>query len=176
MMLTLGQAAKAVNVSKSTISRAIKEGRMSSSRTDNGEYQIDPAELFRVYPIKAQENAGIESLDSSSAIGVDELRNQIKQLRDRLRDKDQHIETLQRQVDDVQKDREHWRQQATYLLEDKREKETTITANLSSEQELREKLAQEKALQEQIVVRLTDMQNSFEKVRGSWIGRLFFKI
>ena len=48
--LTLGEAEKEVGVTKSTISRAIKDGRMSANRNENGHYQIDPAELFRVYP------------------------------------------------------------------------------------------------------------------------------
>ena len=50
IFLTLGEAEKEVGVTKSTISRAIKDGRMSANRNENGHYQIDPAELFRVYP------------------------------------------------------------------------------------------------------------------------------
>lgn len=48
--LTLGEAEKEVGVTKSTISRAIKDGRLSANRNEHGHYQIDPAELFRVYP------------------------------------------------------------------------------------------------------------------------------
>jgi len=51
--LTLGEAEDEVGVAKSTISRAIKAGRLSASRNEHGHYQIDPAELFRVYPPKA---------------------------------------------------------------------------------------------------------------------------
>jgi hypothetical protein len=49
-MLTLGTAAKAAGVSKSTVHRAIKSGRMSARSKDGASYQIDPAELFRVFP------------------------------------------------------------------------------------------------------------------------------
>src|SRR5215213_4495234 len=49
-MFTLGTAAKAAGVSKSTIHRAIKSGRMSARTKDGSGYQIDPAELFRVFP------------------------------------------------------------------------------------------------------------------------------
>jgi len=48
--LTLGEAEKEVGVTKSTISRAIKDGRLSAKRNEHGHFQIDPAELFRVYP------------------------------------------------------------------------------------------------------------------------------
>ena len=50
MFYTLGQAAKATGKSKPTIQRAIKAGRMSAILTDQGHYEIDPAELYRVYP------------------------------------------------------------------------------------------------------------------------------
>lgn len=48
-MLSMGQAARETGVSKATIHRAIKSGRLSALRQDDGSYQIDPAELFRVY-------------------------------------------------------------------------------------------------------------------------------
>lgn len=47
MSYTLGQAAKAADVSKTTIQRAIKSGRLSASRQDDGSYVIGPAELHR---------------------------------------------------------------------------------------------------------------------------------
>lgn len=50
MAYTLGQAAKATGLSKPTLSDAIKKGRISASKDDFGRYQIDPAELHRVYP------------------------------------------------------------------------------------------------------------------------------
>jgi excisionase family DNA binding protein len=48
-MFSLSQAAKLAGVSKATIHRAIKSGRLSATRQDDGSYQIDPAELYRVY-------------------------------------------------------------------------------------------------------------------------------
>jgi len=42
-MLTLGAAARLAGVSKSTLARAIKAGRMSAaSRRENGSYELDP--------------------------------------------------------------------------------------------------------------------------------------
>ena len=50
-MYTLGTAAKATGMAKSTIHRAIKRGIISARSTMDGRgYQIDPAELHRVYP------------------------------------------------------------------------------------------------------------------------------
>jgi predicted site-specific integrase-resolvase len=45
MSYTLGTAAKAVGKSKATISKAIKSGRISATKHDNGSYTIDAAEL-----------------------------------------------------------------------------------------------------------------------------------
>jgi len=49
-VFTLGQAAKETGLAKSAISRAIKTGRLSAVRKENGSFEIDPAELLRVYP------------------------------------------------------------------------------------------------------------------------------
>lgn len=50
MVYTLGDAAKATGKSKATISKAIKSGRISATKDETGTFQIDPAELHRVYP------------------------------------------------------------------------------------------------------------------------------
>jgi hypothetical protein len=49
---TLNQAAKACHKSKSAILEAIRAGRLSAGRDDKNQWQIDPAELFRVYPTR----------------------------------------------------------------------------------------------------------------------------
>ena len=53
-MLTLGQAARLTGLGKTTITRAIKAGRLSATRRDDGSYEIDPAELHRVYSIQLE--------------------------------------------------------------------------------------------------------------------------
>ena len=92
-MLTLGQAAKETDTAKSVISRAIKTGRISANRKANGTYEIDPAELFRVYPRNSGDNPQVEQLatpqehhEERREIGVlRELIDEIKNERDNLR-------------------------------------------------------------------------------------------
>ena len=48
--MSLAQAAKTAGKSKPTLLRAIKSGKLSASRTASGAYEIDPAELARVFP------------------------------------------------------------------------------------------------------------------------------
>src|SRR3954468_21594248 len=52
-MLTLGQAAKLAGVGKTTLTRAIRAGRLSATPRDGGGYMIDPAELERVYTLRS---------------------------------------------------------------------------------------------------------------------------
>ena len=56
-MHTLGTAAKATGKSKSTILRAIRDGKLSASKNVHGAYQIEPAELHRVYPAQVAQRS-----------------------------------------------------------------------------------------------------------------------
>ena len=57
MYLSLGKAAKEAGVAKSTISKALSSGKLSYREKNSDGYQIDPAELFRVYPKTAKTDA-----------------------------------------------------------------------------------------------------------------------
>ena len=49
-MHTIATAAAAVGRNKTAILRAIKAKKISVAKDENGEWQIDPAELHRIYP------------------------------------------------------------------------------------------------------------------------------
>jgi excisionase family DNA binding protein len=50
MGLSLREAAELANVSKSTIFRAIRAGRLSATRLEDNGFSIEPVEILRVYP------------------------------------------------------------------------------------------------------------------------------
>ena len=50
MKYSLSDAAKATGKNKTTIQRAIKNGKISADKGSSGAYEIDPAELHRVFP------------------------------------------------------------------------------------------------------------------------------
>jgi hypothetical protein len=111
---TLGTAARAAVVSKTTIRRAIEKGRLSATRRDDGSYEIDPAELHRAFP--GHGDAAGTMARSVTANDTGELRVEVEMLRERLEEKDAVIS-------DLREDRDHWRaqaEQATRLLTDQR--------------------------------------------------------
>ena len=123
MVYTLGEAAKATGKSKSTISKALKNGRISALKGSNGTYRIDPSELHRVYPITIQETGVIkqEGTPKSSEVNI-KNENKIRELEILLKASKQRLEDRGEQLSDIKEDRDKWRQQATALLGDKRSK------------------------------------------------------
>jgi hypothetical protein len=110
MYSSLGMAAKAAGVSKSTILRAINSHRISAGKTDTGDWQIDPAELHRVFPPAPQPadragNGAVERGATAPEHHETALQAQIDGLR-------QVSELLRAQLDDVRADRDAWREQA----------------------------------------------------------------
>lgn len=50
MDLSLADAASAVKRTKQALAQAVQRGRLSATKDANGQWRIDTAELFRVYP------------------------------------------------------------------------------------------------------------------------------
>jgi len=106
-MLSLLEAAKTAGVSKSTIWRACKAGRVSFKRNEIGEFQIDAAELHRVFPFHA---TGVNGKMNHHATGVAQTEMAI--LEARIAALKDMAELMRAQLDDVRKDRDAWRGQA----------------------------------------------------------------
>ena len=56
--LSLREAAKLAGRGKTTIHAAIHDGRLTAERNKSGGYEIDPAELNRVFPLKVDPDTG----------------------------------------------------------------------------------------------------------------------
>jgi excisionase family DNA binding protein len=100
-MLTLGQAAKETGVSKPTISKAISKGRISATKNEKGEYDIDPAELFRVFPIASK--LPVSDLQSETHIYTNDLQRELDVLREERTRERQQLETT---ISDLRAERE----------------------------------------------------------------------
>jgi len=105
VMLSLSEAATAAGIAKSTIWRAVKAGRVSASRTALGTYQVDPAELFRVFPATPKNTEMKQPAPDTETGAVAALEGQISALKE-------VSSLLKEQLEDVRKDREAWRIQA----------------------------------------------------------------
>jgi hypothetical protein len=101
MGYTLGEAARTVGRSKTTLGRAIKSGRVSASRNETGGYDIDPAELARAYPVTG--NGALQMERSVTPTGSDVELVQLRGDRDRYRaiaeEREQTIRDLRARLD-----------------------------------------------------------------------------
>lgn len=93
MSYTLGTAAKATGKSRATIQRAIKQGKISASKNEHGQYDIDAAELLRVYPAKQPDETGNDTKKGHHETIV--LQVEIESLKtERERERRQYEETI----------------------------------------------------------------------------------
>ena len=128
MYFSLGQAAKETGKSKSVISNALKSGRLSGRHNDKGEWEIDPAELFRVFsPQNGPENGkknDLERFSTPENALVELLKEQLQNAKER---------------ENQARERE---QQALEREREGREREARLLALLEAEQQTRRDLEQ----------------------------------
>jgi hypothetical protein len=114
---TLGEAARTVGRSKSTLSKAIKNGRLSAMSRENGEYQIAASELYRVFPANGSNNREIERLETLDGNGrMALLEVQLEGLRGELDQVKSERDDLRRRLDAEAEER----RKLTALLTDQR--------------------------------------------------------
>ena len=108
--LNLTEAAKAAKVSRSTLYRHIKEGRISRTLNNNDEPEIDTSELMRVYGSLGQRYSTVEQplVHNETEDKTQELEHEIELLKLKL----SHTESLKKQAEE---DKIHWRAQAEQL-------------------------------------------------------------
>jgi len=110
MAMTLSEAAAATGVNRSTIYRAWKSGRMSATRLETGQIEVDPAELFRVFPPVAPQTPPNDALHphaTPGAIALNALRNSALEV---------EVKCLREMLDAMRSDRDAWREQASKAL------------------------------------------------------------
>lgn len=115
---TLGEAARASGKSKSTIAKAVKGGRVSAMRALDGSYQIDPAELHRVYPVTGATNG--EGARSDTGAGDGALDRGVPGELDKWRalalEREETIRQLWRRLDAAEAERREVQHKLTALL------------------------------------------------------------
>jgi hypothetical protein len=109
MELTLSAAALATGRGKSTLLRAVKSGKLSARRSDDGTYLVDASELARVYPVQALTRAdGAPWRATDAADGVADgaagaelaaLRVKVALLEDQLGRERETVDDLRQRLD-----------------------------------------------------------------------------
>jgi hypothetical protein len=116
MGYTLGQAARAVGMSKTSIFRSIKAGRISGTKDEFGQWCIEPCEPQRVYAALTD----VTHSDSAADQAVTGDDTDLKTMLDDMR--------IQR--DDRRAQRDAWQRQAEIsqrALTDQREKSAPLS-------------------------------------------------
>jgi len=149
------KAANMTGVSKATIQRAMKSGRLSYEVDENGQKMIDTSELERVFPIKA------DSASSSDAMIKAELQRatdmlEMERMKMRVRMLEDQLHLTQQALEDTKEQRDQWHKQAQQVL---------ITSQHSQKaaeelkQELKDRDAREKEIrQKQNELRMKKLQ------------------
>jgi len=107
--ISLAEAGKLTGLHKVSILRAIKKGKISADRDEHGEWRLQPAELFRVYPPLPEQrngNGGEQHYAASLNSALDAEILALKQVNQILRD----------QLDDMRGQRDKWEQTAQTAL------------------------------------------------------------
>jgi excisionase family DNA binding protein len=132
MTYTIKQAAEATGKTKPTILRAIQRGKISARKDDHGEWEIDPAELHRVYePVVNGTAPRTDTGDEAAEREVELLQARLAAAEIRLAEKDAQIEALNRRLDAADEERRTTLRQLTALLTDQRSR--TAAADLGHE-------------------------------------------
>ena len=99
MGIPLREASEKVGVTRQTLMKAIKTGRVSAEKSYNGEWRIEPVELFRVWPpVNEVQHPLQDGFTGSDTHGL--------QAENRL---------LREQVAELREERNAWREQAQRL-------------------------------------------------------------
>src|SRR3546814_9197745 len=108
MGITLREASEKVGVTRQTLMKAIKTGRVSAEKSDNGEWRIEPVELFRVWPpvngvqqplqpnITDSDTPGLQAENRLLREQVAELREERNAWRERSEEHTSELQSLMR--------------------------------------------------------------------------------
>lgn len=101
MSLSAREAAEEVGLSRDGILKAIRTGKLSAQKNQNGEWRIEPVELFRVYEaVHTNGSAPVhDSPQTTIEASTESLQVEIRQLHQRLADKDDVIADLRQRLD-----------------------------------------------------------------------------
>lgn len=131
------RAAELTGVSKSTIQRAMNNGKISFEVDANGRRLVDVSELERVFGLTPQGGSAPKSSDGDVEAEMKRAADMIEmeRLRMKIKAQEDQMDLLREQMEDLKNQRDQWQKQAQQVL---------ITSQYSQQQaeELKEELRQ----------------------------------
>lgn len=118
ILYTLGEAAKEIGVSKATISRSIKKGKLSAKKNDDNTYSIEPSELQRWFDSNGRVNG--QSKRMATPVATHETPPDNKALQ-------AEVDGLRAQVDLLKSERDDLRSRLDTEGEERRKLTAMIT-------------------------------------------------
>jgi hypothetical protein len=101
MGLSLTKASQEVGITKAGLVKAIKKGRLSAEKNSDGEWVVEPVELFRVYPqVKPVSANQQEEVGVGIATKNNGLEREVELLRERLSHADENNAKLMKMLDE----------------------------------------------------------------------------
>ena len=131
------RAADLTGRSKSTVQRAMNNGKISYELDANGRRVVDVSELDRVFGLKSATSGGENTGSSTEAVEIEMKRAQdmleMERLKMRVKFLEEQLDQANDQIEDLKTQRDKWEKQASQVL---------ITSQYSQKQaeELREEI------------------------------------
>jgi excisionase family DNA binding protein len=134
MFISLGEAARRTGLSKATVQRAIKSGKLSAASVNpDGSYNIDPAELARVYELNPRDGIAdpsmkqLETLTETGGVQVElaVLRERVAAIGREREESERRYQLAADQIEDLRRRLDvegEERRKLTALLTDQRDK------------------------------------------------------
>jgi len=143
------RAGELTGKSKSTIQRAMNNGKISFELDSNGRRVIDVSELERCFGLKQEKGSASAPASSSVQQELEKAQSLLETERQKMRIRmlEEQLEAANSQIDDLKAQRDQWQKQASQVL---------ITSQFSQKQaeelagQLKEREARARARREQM--------------------------
>ena len=108
MKFSMKQGAKEAGIAKTTLMNAVKNGKVSAQKNEQGVWEIEASELFRVYPRQdetpSKSSLSTPSNDPQTPNSNSALEVEVKLLRERIGDLQADKESLAGQMEAMRQD------------------------------------------------------------------------
>ncbi|WP_157862568.1 hypothetical protein [Nitrosococcus halophilus] len=186
MYLTLEQAAKETGKSKDAIAKAIQAEQLPVQKGEQGQWQIDSADLFQVFPQEGEPvtssysepspDASPRSAEASPENPLEPLAQEIQQLRQQLQHQAAQAQERYQEWKHLMEQEANERQRliealAAPLEEENQQLRQALEQAQKKNRDLKHRLAEEAKERRQLTEKLTESQSPPQPAWARWLNR-----